>query len=314
MNITKTEFGISPQKESIFLYRIENESGAFVTLCNYGCRLISIVVPDKTGSLTDICLGLSDCEQYFSDQIGIGAITGCHASFGQRVWNGKISGDKVIFSCTSADGEDKYPGNLNLSVTYGWSEDNELSISYEAVSDADTVLSVSNRTYFNLDGEGSDTVLDHELRLDADSMTPIDSTQLPTGALVSVDGTPFDFREFKTIGRDIHADNPQLAITGTYDHNFVLNGTCFREAAVLQSKVSGIRMTCFTDQPGLQLYVPCHAIPQTGKDNHVYAPFSSVCLATQHFPDSVHHADFPSTALKAGDTFKSKTIYHFSVM
>lgn len=345
MNITKTEFGISPQKESIFLYRIENESGASVTLCNYGCRLTSIVVPDKTGSLTDICLGLSDCEQYFSDQSGMGIIAGRYANriaggeftlnntiyqlalnngenhlhggptgFGQRVWNGKISGDKVIFSRTSSDGEEGYPGNLNISVTYGWSEDNELSISYEAVSDADTILSVTSHGYFNLDGEGSDTVLDHELRIDANCMTPVNSTQIPTGEVVPVDGTPFDFREFKPIGRDIHANDPQLAIAGTYDHNFVLNGTCFREAAVLQSKASGIRMTCFTDQPGLQLYVPCHAIPQTGKDNHVYAPFSSVCLETQHFPDSVHHADFPSVVLKAGDTFKSKTIYHFSVM
>lgn len=345
MNITKSEFGITPQNESVSLYRIENASGASVTVCNYGCRLISIVVPNKRGELTDVCLGLRDFEQYLVDNSSLGVVAGRCANriakgqftlndttyrlainngenhlhggptgFGQRVWNAKISDDKVIFSRVSPDGEEGYPGNLSVSVTYGWSEDNELSILYEATSDADTLFSVTSHGYFNLDGEGSETVLDHELRIDADGITPVDATQIPTGEILPVEGTPFDFRTFKTIGQDIHADDAQLAVGGTYDHNFVLNGTCFREAAVLQSKKSGIRMTCFTDQPGLQMYVPCQPIPQKGKNDKDYAPFSSVCLETQHFPDSINHPDFPSVVLKAGENYKSKTVYHFSVM
>lgn len=226
----------------------------------------------------------------------------------------KIVDDKVVFSRQSPDGEEGYPGNLNVSVTYGWSEDNELSIVYEASSDADTVFSVTSHGYYNLDGQGSNTVLDHELRIDADNMTEMDETQIPTGNIIPVDGTPFDFREFKTIGQDIKAENAQLAITDTYDHNLIINGTGLREAAVLQSKKSGIRMTCFTDQPGLQLYVPCYVLHQKGKNDIDYPAFSSVCLETQHFPDSINHPDFPSVVLKAGEHFRSKTLYHFSVM
>ena len=137
---------------------------------------------------------------------------------------------------------------------------------------------------------------------------------MPTGKYIPVEGTPFDFRKLKEIGKDIQAENEQLKISGTYDHNFVLNGTGLREAAVLQSKESGIRMTCFTDQPGLQLYSACYTLHQKGKGGIDYAPFSSVCLETQHFPNGINIDHFPSVVLKAGETFKSQTMYHFSVM
>ena len=345
MNITKSEFGYTARNEPVSLYRMENSSGASVTVSDYGCRLISIFVPDKKGELIDVCLGLRDMEQYLMDDASMGVVAGRCANriakgqftlngtsyqlavnngpnhlhggptgFGQRVWNTKIVDDKVVFSRLSPDGEEGYPGNLNVSVTYGWSEDNELSIVYEASSDADTLFSVTSHGYYNLNGQGIDTVLDHELRIDADSMTEVDETQIPTGNILPVEGTPFDFREFKTIGQDIKAANAQLAITDTYDHNLVVNGTGLREAAVLQSKKSGIRMTCFTDQPGLQLYVPCYALHQKGKNDIDYPAFSSVCLETQHFPDSINHPDFPSVVLKAGEHYRSKTLYHFCVI
>lgn len=345
MNVTKSEYGTAPNGETISLYRMENASGASVTVSDYGCRIISIFVPDKTGELIDVCLGLNGCEEYLKDDASLGAVVGRCANriangvftlngqtyqlainngpnhlhggptgFATRVWNAKISGDKVIFSRFSPDGEENYPGNLNVSVTYGWSEDNELSIAYEATTDQDTVFSVTSHGYFNLSGQGSDTVLDHELHIDADQMTESDPYQCPTGKLLSVENTPFDFRKFKTIGQDFENSDPQFTICGTYDHNLLLNGSGLREAAILQSPVSGIRMTCFTDQPGIQVYVPNYVLHQKGKNNIDYPAFSSVCLETQHYPDSIHHPEFPSVVLKADETFKSKTLYHFSVV
>lgn len=345
MNITKSRYGTTEQDAPVSLFRIENESGASVTVSDYGCRLISILVPDQHGQMTDVCLGLSDMNEYRKDASALGVVAGRCANriangqftlndktyalacnngpnhlhggptgFGQRVWNGKISDGKVVFSRISPDGEEGYPGNLDVSVTYSWSNDNELSILYEASCDADTVFSVTSHGYFNLDGAGSPTVLNHELYIDSDSITEINDTQIPTGNILSVAGTPFDFRSFKTIGRDIHAKDPQLAITGTYDHNLILNGFGFREAAILQSKNSGIRMTCHTDQPALQLYVPNQTLCQKGKNNAVYPAFSSVCLETQHYPDSVHHPEFPSVILRAGENYRSQTTYRFSVM
>lgn len=338
MNITKSEYGFTQNNTPIYLYHMENTSGASVTVTDYGCRLIGIEVPNRQSNLTNICLGLRDIEQYLEDDISLGAVVGRYANriakgnftlndksyelavnngpnhlhggptgFGQRVFDAAAADDKITFSRTSPDGEEGYPGNLTVSVTYGWSEDNELSILYEASSDQDTIFNITSHGYFNLNGGGDKSVLEHELRIDADFMTEIDDTQIPTGALIPVEHTPFDFREFKTIGQDIHANDAQLGISGTYDHNLVLNGTGLREAAVLQSKASGIRMTCFTDQPGIQLYVP-------GNADINDSAFGSVCLETQHYPDSIHHPEFPSVILRTGEIFKSKTIYHFSVM
>ena len=299
MKTTKTAFGTTPENQTVSLFRLENASGAYVEIMDYGCRIMSICVPDKKGNLTDVALGLEDLDTYLKDDASLGAIVGRFANriangrfslngkdyqlainngpnhlhggptgYGQRVWDGRFSDNKLIFTRTSPAGEEGYPGTLNLTITYGWSEDNELSISYEATTDADTILNLTNHAYFNLNGHGSGTVLNHELRIDADSITELNKDQVPTGNYIPVDGTPFDFRELKEIGKDIEAENEQLKIGGTYDHNFVLNGTGLREAAVLQSKESGIRMTCFTDQPGLQLYSACYTLHQKGQGRH----------------------------------------------
>lgn len=345
MKITKNEFGMTKDNQPISLYTIENASGASVTLSDYGCRIIKIMVPNKEGKLTDVILGLMNADEYLADDASLGAVVGRCANriakghftlndkeynlainngpnhlhggptgFAQRVWAGKVTDDKVTFTRISPDGEEGYPGNLTVSVTYGWSEDNELSIVYEASCDQDTVFSVTSHGYFNLNGEGNGTVLDQELRIDADAITELDDTQCPTGAFLSVEGSPFDFREMKKIGDGIHCDNAQLKLGGTYDHNFVINGDGLREAAVLQSNESGIRLTCFTDQPGVQLYVPCYTLHQKGIDGKDYPPYSAVCLETQHYPNAINIEHFPSVVLKAGENFRSKTLYHFSVM
>ena len=345
MKITKTAFGTTPDQEPVFLYRMENTSGAYVEILDYGCRITSIGVPDKNGKLTDVALGLKDFDEYLKDDASLGAVVGRFANriadghfslngkeynlalnngsnhlhggptgYGQRVFTCKTPNDKLVFSRVSPAGEEGYPGTLTLFVTYGWSEDNELSISYEATTDEDTILNLTNHGYFNLNGHNSGTILNHELRIDADSITQLNDVQIPTGTYIPVDGTPFDFRKLKELGKDIGNEDEQLKIGGTYDHNFVLNGSGLREAAVLQSKESGIRMTCFTDQPGLQLYSASYSLHQKGKDDTDYEPFSSVCLETQHFPNGINIDNFPSVVLKAGENFKSKTLYHFSVM
>lgn len=343
MKITKSDFGTTNTGDTIHIYHLENTSGAYVEIIDFGCRLVKIVVPDRTGNSRDVCLGFDAIDGYEKDNCHLGAVVGRVAnrikdgrfslngtvyqlavnngsnhlhgglvSYGSRIWNAKISDEKLILTLQSTDGEEGYPGNLTLSVTYGWSEDNELSILYEASTDADTLLNVTSHGYFNLNGEGSGDILSHELFIDADTITELDDTQAPTGALITVDGTPFDFRTMHTIGKYMSSEYEQFQKFGTYDHNFVINGTGLREAAVLQSKESGIRMTCFTDQPGMQLYVANQPLPLPGKDGKSYERYASVCLETQHFPDAINHENFPSIVLTPNDAFRSKTLYHFS--
>lgn len=343
MKITKSDFGTTNTGENIYIYHLENASGAYVEIINFGCRLVKIVVPDREGNMTDVCLGFNSMDGYANDNASVGAVVGRVANriknghfslhgktyqlavnngtnhlhggligYGSKTWDSKVKDDKLTLSLDSEDGEEGYPGNLTLSVTYGWSEDNELSILYEASSDADTLLNVTSHGYFNLNGEGSGNVLSHELFIDADQITELDDSQAPTGAFLPVDDTPFDFRTMHTIGKLMHSDYEQFQKFGTYDHNFVINGTGLREAAVLQSKESGIRMTCFTDQPGLQLYVANQPIELPGKDGKTYERHTSVCLETQHFPDAINHDNFPSIVLEPENPFRSKTLYHFS--
>lgn len=343
MKILKSNFGTTNTGESIDIYHLENAGGAFVEVLNFGCRLVKIVVPNRNGEMTDVCLGFDSGENYVQDNASYGAVVGRVANrikdghfslngkdyqlavnngtnhlhggiigYGSKCWDAVIKDDKLVLTMHSADGEEGYPGNLVLTVTYGWSEDNELSILYEATTDTDTLLNVTSHGYFNLNGEGSSEILSHELFIDADTITELDDTQAPTGKLLPVEGTPFDFRTMHTIGKFLSSDHEQLQKFGTYDHNFVINGTGLREAAVLQSKESGIRMTCFTDQPGIQLYVANGANPIPGKDGKIYESHTSVCLETQHFPDAINHENFPSIVLTPHEPFRSKTLYHFS--
>lgn len=343
MKITKSDFGTTNTGKNIHIYHLENASGAYVEILDFGCRLAKIVVPDREGNLTDVCLGFDAMDGYEQDDASLGAVVGRVANrikdgrfslngkdyqlavnngsnhlhggligYGSKDWEAAIKDDKLVLTLESADGEEGYPGNLTLSVTYGWSEDNELSILYEASTDADTLLNVTSHGYFNLNGESSGDVLTHELFIDADQITELDETQAPTGKLLAVEGTPFDFRTMHAIGKFMASEYAQFRQFGTYDHNYVINGTGLREAAILQSKESGIRMTCFTDQPGIQLYVANQPIKVTGKNGKSYDRHTSVCLETQHFPDAINHENFPSIVLKPDEPFRSKTLYHFS--
>ncbi|MBO5070415.1 MAG: galactose mutarotase [Roseburia sp.] len=343
MKIIKSDFGITNNGENVQIYHLENSSGAYVEIIDFGCRLVKIVVPDREGHLTDVCIGLDTIADYEKDTCYFGAIVGRVANrikdgrftlngkdyqlatndrtnhlhggnvgYSHKVWEAKVKEDKLVFTMHSADGDEGYPGNLTLVVTYCWSEDNELSILYEASTDQDTLLNVTNHAYFNLNGEGNGNILSNELFIDANEITEVDDTLAPTGRLVPVVDTPFDFTTIHSIGKMIDSDYEPLRSVGTYDHNYVINGMGLREAAILQSKESGIRMTCFTDQPGVQLYVSPKALDVNGKGQKPYGPFSSLCLETQHFPDAINHENFPSIVLHPDEAFRSKTLYHFS--
>ncbi len=343
MKITKTNYDVMPSGENVTLYHMENNSGAYVEIIDFGCRITKLVVPDRNGTLTDICLGYDSLADYIADEGSLGAVVGRVANrikdghfslngkeyqlavncgsnhlhggilgFGSRVWESKIKDDKLILTYHATDGEEGYPGNLTLSVTYGWTEDNELSILYVADTDQDTLFNVTNHAYFNLNGDGNGDVYAQELFIESDEITELDDTQAPTGRFLSVANTPFDFRKLHPIKKFLESDHEQLRKFGTYDHNFVITGTGLREAAILQSRETGIRLTCFTDQPGMQLYVPGAGTEMIGKDGRKYGMGCAVCLETQHYPDAINHEEFPSIVLHPDKTFRSKTVYHFS--
>ena len=327
------------------LYRLTNASGASVDLVDYGCRIRSLRVPDREGTLRDVVYGQADEAEYRKDTSSVGAVVGRVANrikegklhfngkdyqlainngpnnlhggptgFGQRVFAAEENAEGLTFARVAPDGEENFPGELTVRVTYQWSDDNALTIGYAATAKGDTVVNLTNHAYFNLNGFGSGTVLDHVLRIGADRLAPNDENQIPTGEFLDVAGTPFDFRAGKPIGQDIKAPHPQLAaVNNTYDHCFALNGEGFREVAELYAPESGIRMTCETDQPALQLYVNDFQFPTVMKEGKRLDAFCACCLETQHFPDSMNRPEFPSIVLKDGETFRSKTVYRFSV-
>lgn len=228
-----------------------------------------------------------------------------------RQWEtGEAGEDRVIFRLESPDGDQGFPGSLEASVTYTLSAD-AVMIEYKALSDADTVFNPTNHAYFNLNGHDSGDVLGHSLRLFADAYTPVGPGLIPTGEIVSVEGTPFDFRTPHSIGRDIGADHPQLRTAGGYDHNFCLNGSGLRPAAELAGDKTGITMTLLTDRPGVQLYTANFLSGERGKGGAVYGRWGGVCLETQCWPDAIHKPGFPSPVLRAGEVFHSLTVWRF---
>lgn len=338
-------FGYAKGNEPVSLYRLENSSGAYLEATDYGCRIRSICVPDKDGTLRDVCLGYPEVSDYEADDCYLGAAVGRHANriggatftlngkdyalekndgnnnlhggnigFAHRIWHVEHADGKLIFTRSFPDGEDSFPGNLEMRISYEWSEENRLLITYEANCDQDTVINFTNHSYFNLEGYESRSILEHELQIFSSAITENDSESIPTGKFLPVDGTPFDFRKPKAIGRDINEENVQLSYGHGYDHNFVLDGEGFRTAAILQSKSSGIRMACSTDQPGIQLYTANFLKGQKGKYGEEFLPRCAVCLETQHFPNATNHPEFPSVILKAGETFRTQTSYEFSTI
>ncbi|MFW6264901.1 MAG: aldose epimerase family protein, partial [Bacillota bacterium] len=259
---------------------------------------------------------LNNQEYFLLSNDGENHLHGGAKGYDSYVWGAKAINNGVepslLLSYLSRDGEEGYPGNLDLNVTYTLTNDNELEINYQAVSDEDTIVNLTNHSYFNLNGM-EDNVLNHFLELNAEFYTATDKNLIPTGAITEVADTPLDFRKAKKIGDDIDSDFAPLKYGGGYDHNYVLNtnGELSKAASVYEES-TGIIMEVFTDQPGVQLYTANNVNNVKGKDNKVYNKFYGICLETQHFPDSINHSHFPSIVLKAGELYDTTTIYKFS--
>jgi len=336
--------------KQVDLFTLKNKNNVEVYITNYGGRIVSIWVPDKDGKITDIVLGYDQLaayrkqgEPYFGAIIGrygnrIGkaqfilegntyqltinngpnTLHGGPMGFHAQVWGAKQENDRTLeLSYLSKDGEEGYPGDLKVIVSYVLTDNDELKIFYTATTNKTTVINLTSHAYFNLNGEGSGPITDHELMIDADKFTPVDETLIPTGQLQSVKASPFDFRKRIAIGARIQEKNKQLEYGLGYDHNFVLNKRLndLSLAAIVGGPKTGIIMEVLTTEPGLQFYSGNFLNGKTkdGKGGKSYPFRTGFCLETQHFPDAPNQATFKSTILKPGEIYNSTTIYKFSV-
>ncbi len=335
----------------IQLYVLRNKNGMEATFTNYGQRLVSLMVPDRNDKLSDVVLGFSTLAQY---QKGNGNYFGSIIGrYGNRIGKGRFeidgktytlalnngenhlhggvkgfesvpwhvtgqSGNSISFHRVSPDMEEGYPGNLDVSVTYNLTDANELKITYEATTDKKTPVNLTNHSYFNLKGAGTSDVNDHLLQINSDRFLAVDKGLIPTGEIVPVAGTPFDFRQAKSIGQDLDQDFEQLKVSNGYDHSFVINEGPQNEAGLvfaarLTEPVSGREMEVFTSEPAVQIYGGNFLDGSvSGKKGMAYPFRGSICLETQHYPDSPNREAFPNTILDPGEVYKSETVYKFS--
>ena len=352
ITITKSQFGIMPDSTVVEKYTLKNNNGVEMEVITFGGRITSLKVPNKNGKLENVVLGFNNLEDYLRpDDPYFGALIG---RYGNRIAKGKFSlngeeytlatnnganhlhggvigFDRVVWEVTpmesengpslklkylSKDGEEGYPGNLKVTVVYTLTDENNLEVSYEATTDKTTIVNLTQHAYFNLSGDFSKPILDHEITINADNYVPVDDTLIPTGELVTVTNTPFDFRTAKSIGRDIENKNDQLVKGKGFDHCWVLNeqDKGIRWAASAFQPESGRLLEIYTDEPGIQFYTGNFLdgtlpMPNGG----TYAQRTGFCLETQHYPDSPNQKDFPSVVLNPGETYKSKTIFKFLV-
>lgn len=351
MSIKKHSFGRTSEGEEATLYTLINKKGMSVSLTDYGANIVNIIVSDKSDKYDDVVLGYDNVNGYEGNAPGYGSFIGRHAnriggasfelggktyplekndggnnlhsgpkSYNKYIYETEIfeeeDADSVEFSRLSPHMEQGFPGNLDISVTYTLTDENELVIEYMAVSDKDTLCNLTNHSYFNLNGHASGSVLSQKVMIEADSFTPTDAALIPTGEIKSVEGTPMDFRKLKAIGEDIEADYEPLKLAGGYDHNYVLNisGAEVEKVGELVSEESGRKMEIFTNMPGLQFYTGNFINgSEAGKKNFVYQKRGGVCFETQYFPDSCNKPEFPSCVLKAGNEYDFVTVYKFGL-
>ncbi len=329
------------------LYTLRNTNGTTAQITNFGARLVSWFVPDSQGRMDDVVLGYDTLDAYLDDPFYLGATIGRYANriaqgrfhlygtdyqltqnekphhlhggekgFHRQFWFVNYYRENEIEMHTSSfDGDDGYPGRISVTMIYRLREDDALHILFTATTDKPTILNLTNHAYFNLHGEGRGTILDHQLMVQADYFTPLDSGSIPTGEVVSVKDSPFDFREFRTIGEKISVNHEQLRIGSGYDHNFVIrNGeTRVKEMAVLREIGSGRVLRVFGSQPGLQVYTGNMLNGVSGKHGHIYSRHAGVCLNAQFFPDSPHHPHFPLTILMPEHVYRHEIIYKMEV-
>ena len=346
MTITKESWGQAPGGKDILLYTLKNASGAYVQLTNIGAGIVSIVVPDKEGRLEDVALGYKNPLDYLGDGPCSGKVPGRFANriakgkftldgaeytlpvnngpnhlhggpkgFHNQIWESRVDGDAVEFLFYSEDGDSGYPGNLKAVAHYTWGEDNSLKLILTAETDKPTVVNLTNHVYLNLDGESSGTVLNHKLELNASQYLPTDDTLIPLGDPEDVAGTPMDFVEAKTIGRDIKADFPALKYGKGYDNCYLIDGYMpgqLSEAAQLWAAKSGRHLTVLTTQPAVQVYTGnwLKGCP-VGKTGQEYEDYGGVAIECQHCPDSPNRPQYPTTVLRPGEVMEEAIIWVF---
>lgn len=345
MKLQKSVWGTTSNQETVFRYSLSNKTGMSVDICNIGCSILSIVVPDQNGTPTDIALGFASLKEYETNCANFGCIVGRYGNrirrgqfsfqgkicqleqnegknhlhggcrgYGFRLWDcTEESSERLTFRLFSPDGDSGYPGDLTALVSYTLSEDNSLTISYHNTTSSATVCNLTNHNYFNLSGAGTEDILDHEVIIHSDAVTEIDRELIPTGVLLPVKGTALDFNTPKTIGQDINSDWEQMSWTGGYDHNFVLRRDKDVCAAVYAPK-TGIIMEVLTNSPGMQFYTGNFLDGSIiGKNGAVYPKRGGFCMETQLFPDSVNQPAFPSCVVTKDSPQDFHTTYRFSV-
>ncbi|MBI2434958.1 MAG: galactose mutarotase [Candidatus Hydrogenedentes bacterium] len=343
-SVAQGEFGNSPEGAKVTAYKLTNAQGLKAVLIDYGAILVSLETPDRKGNLADVVLGCDTVEGYATVSPYFGAIVGRYANrialgrftldgvpytlatnnapnhlhggkigFNKVMWQGRpfsdVQGAGVVFTYRSPDMEEGYPGNLDCTVTYTLTNENELQIEYQGTTDKPTVVNLSHHSYFNLKGHGSGDVLGHVMTINADRYTPVDTTLIPTGQIATVAATPLDFTHPAAIGA-------QIAVIGGYDHNFVLNkrGDNLSLAARVAEPDSGRVMEVYTTEPGLQFYTGNFLDGSfKGKGGAVYEKHAGFCLEAQHYPDSPNRPQFPSTVLRPGEKYHQRTTYKISV-
>jgi len=352
MKIDKKIFGELKNGKSVYLYTLHNKNGMSVSITNYGGIITKIKTEDNNGKFDDVTLGYDNLQDYIENSPYFGAIIGrfanriCCGSFTldgidyhlekndgpNHLHSGKVGFDKVVWdvktfenddevglilSYLSKDGENNYPGNLSAEVKYTITNNEEIIMDYTATTDKSTPCNLTNHAYFNLKDGGRSDIFDHKLQINANSFTPINKSTIPTGEILPLKDTPFDFTSFTKIGKSIEKDDEQLVNGFGYDHNFVLNNSDgkLRQAAKVIEETTGRVLEVLTTEPGMQFYSGNNLDGSfVGKEGIIYNKRNGFCLETQHFPDSPNKPNFPSTILRPGEVFKSTTIYKFSVM
>lgn len=347
MSVEKSAFGTLPDGREAALYTLKNAAGMTLVVTPYGCRIIQLLVPDKNGKLEDVVLGHRSLEEYYGANFqgtfvgryanriggaeftlngktytlakndGANTLHGGPGGYHQVLWGAETQDGEepsIVFTHESPDGDEGYPGNLKIKVTYTLKKDNTLSMQYDAVCDQETPFNPTNHSFFNLSGDPQKDVLGTYLTINATKSTKVSDDLIPDGDFVSVAGGPLDFTSPKKLGDDMFADDHMIQLCGGFDHNFCVDGEGFRKFAEAYEPESGRVMEVWSDLPGVQLYTFNKVTDDLiGKDGKPMKPHSALCLETQFYPDSVHHENFPFQYLQPGVPFSTKTEYRFSV-
>lgn len=344
MEITSKLFGTTSDGREVHLYRMQNKTGAYVELLDWGAHIRAIGMPDRDGNIVDVCLGFDDMagyEKYAGTYMGatVGRIAnrlksacfklnnivyhlsanegknqlhgGIHG-FDSHIWNCVMQEHLISFYRNSAHMEEGFPGLMRVTVNFELTSTNELQITYTAMSEEDTLVNLTNHAYFNLAGGG--TIAGQTLQVNASRITPVDDELIPTGEYMAVANTAFDLRAPKELGEAVKGDHPMMKSANGFDINYVLDGEGMTTAAVLACPANGIRMTCYTDMPCIQIYSGNYLDAENGKGGASYPAHGAVCLETQRYPNAANIPSFPSVVLPAREIFRTRTIYAFDVM